>query len=353
MKRQKHFKLKRLILRIVSVLSIISILISSVSISVFANNRRYDSVSLYGYKGDYVMRECGVGTGYISNPPGGTNGSVYSRSSRFSLTGEKFICYMNDIPYGDIDISITANPNGIKFVYVQFQFNDDYNFYSDTNYTVSLPLQLVFYNASYDDNNGIYAKIRQDKLSLIRYDSNKNYYYDVWDITNISVSSNWTFTLNFNFTPTQDFLCNGMLFGFNIDPAGTILGLGEIITSTSYMDALIISPRPTYIFPDFTEQDNANNQEDNLLQNGGSLFGALDTFYSQIGALGSNFSDLLISSKALSVLFDCFIGSCTQLSLLLNFSLVLGLSVFILGVIQTVGSWTFSTVGKYTKGGKK
>lgn len=353
MKKQKSIKFKRLLLRIASFIVIITILLSSFSVVALAKNAQFDSLSLYGYKGDYVMREFGVGHGYNSNPPSGTNGTILHRSTRYALKDNQFICYASNTPSGDIAVGITDIKNGIKFIYIQLQFNKNYYFYSGVNYSVSLPMQLVFYNyGTPSTENGIYGKIRQDKLSLIRHETDRNYYYDVWDITNISLTSDWSFTLEFNFTPGQDFDCNGMLFGFNFVPFVDSPGLGEIITSDAYMDPLTITPRPVYTMPDFTDQDLSDNLEGSLKDQGSSLFDAMDSYYKRLGSLGTDFSDLLKCSKAFSLLFDSYIGN-GLLSLILNFSLLLGLSAFLISIIQSVSSFTYSVGTSVRRGGKK
>lgn len=356
MTKQKKINFKRLFIHIASVISIVSILLCSFSILVSAKNSKFDSLSLYGYKGDYVMREFGVGHGYNSNPPTGTNGTIIHRSTRYALKDNQFICYANNIDYADIDVSITAKPNGLKFIYIQLQFNENYYFYSGVNYSVSLPMQLVFYNyGTPSTDNGIYGKIRQDKLSLIRHETDRNYYYDVWDITNISLTSDWTFTLDFNFTPGQDFDCNGMLFGFNFVPFVDNPGLGEIIISDSTMNPLTITPRPVYTMPDFSEKDNIDNSERNWINNNGDSLGFLNNYFSGFSTLSRDFERLLTPLSRFTLLFNSVIvRNGSVFNDILAFSVAIGISALLINVIGNIGSFTTSISSKFIgRGGKK
>lgn len=356
MNKQKSTKFKRLLFRIASFISIFSLFLSSFSISSFAKNAQFDSLSLYGYKGDYVMREFGVGHGYNSNPPSGTNGTILHRSTRYSLKDNQFICYADDTPSSDIAVGITDIKNGIKFIYIQLQFNENYYFYSGVNYSVSLPMQLVFYNyGTPSTQNGIYGKIRQDKLSLIRHETDRNYYYDVWDITNISLTSDWSFTLEFNFTPGQDFDCNGMLFGFNFVPFVDHPGLGEIIISDSYMNPLTITPRPVYVMPDFSEKDNIDNSERNWINNNGDSLGFLDNYFSGFSTLSKDFERLLTPLSRFTLLFNSVIvRNGSVFNDILAFSVAIGVSALLINVIGNIGSFSTRISSNFIgRGGKK
>lgn len=328
MKKRKHFKFKRLIIRIVSVISIISILISSVVLSVSADT--FDNVSFNLESGSLQPNQLFYGKDYYIDDNGvGHNGSVIYRGYRMSG---------NDILWGDSTYKSLNN----KHVIIQFSFSQNLSFISGQRYTLSFPLR--FYGMEPPTNApSIFGKITLNKLSLVRFSSD-TYYYDVWQDVDYNVLGNGYVYLNYTFTMRHDFVANGVGLGFNYEDTQSVFNVGVLGFDIS--GSLDIKSQPTYIMPDFSDQDNNQALEDEIRDNGGDAFAQLDNFYESLAHLGDSFDFIKQSMFKSTFIFSTLFTENELLSDILYFSLVIGLCGFIIGAIGSVVGWASGLAGR-------
>lgn len=321
MKKQKTIKFKRLIFRIVSIISIISILISSVVLSVSAET--FDNVSFNLESGTLQPYQLYYGEDYYIDENGaGHNGTVTYRGYRMSGT---------DILWGDSTYKLLND----KHIAIQLTFSQNLSFVEGQRYTVSFPLR--FYGMEPPTNApSIFGKITLNKLSLIRYDSD-TYYYDVWQKVNYNVLGNGYVYLNYTFTMRHDFVANGVGLGFNYEDSQSVFNVG--VSGFDISGSLDIKSQPTYIMPDFSDQNNNQALEDGIRDNGSDAFAQLNNFYETIGNLGNSFDFIKSSMFKSTLIFSTLFSEGGFLSDILYFALVIGLCGFIIGAVGSVASW--------------